>query len=183
MKTSFGLRVLLCALTILVFLPFAEARSTHTSAASLPPELSPYVGKVVLVVNTASRCGFTPQYEGLEALYRKWKSMGFVVLGFPSNDFGFQEPGSNEEIKKFCIKNYQVSFPLFPKSTVFGKDKTPLYRYLTTNAQPAGEVSWNFEKFLVGKNGKVLARFGSRVKPESPEIEKAIRTALIESQP
>ena len=128
-------------------------------------KLSAYEGKVALVVNTASQCGFTPQYKDLEAIYQKYKAKGFVVLGFPSNDFGSQEPGGNAEIKKFCEKKFKVSFPLFSKNPVVGEAKQPVYRFLTETAEPKGEVKWNFEKFLIDKKGNVVGRFRSSVSP------------------
>jgi glutathione peroxidase len=136
--------------------------------------LSEYKDKTILIVNTASKCGYTPQYEGLEAVYSKYKSKGLVVLGFPSNDFGGQEPGNNGEIKKFCKTNYKVDFPLYSKAPVKGEQKQPLYKFLTENAPTKGEIKWNFEKFLVAPGGKIVARFESAVKPEeiNPEIEK-----------
>ncbi len=143
--------------------------------------LSQYKGKVVMIVNTASNCGFTPQYNGLESIYQKYKDKGFVVLGFPSNDFGGQEPGTDQEIKKFCdLKQgkYKVSFPLFSKTAVASQNKSELYKLLTETAQPTGEVGWNFEKFLVNKKGLIVGRFNSRVKPEDSEITKAIETNL-----
>jgi len=139
--------------------------------------LSEYNGKVLLIVNTASECGNTPQYEGLEAIYKKYKEQGFEVLGFPSNDFGEQEPGTNEEIKEFCSTNYNITFPLFDKVKVLGDDKAPLYAELT-KMEPAGEVKWNFEKFLVDKNGNVVKRIGNKVQPESEEVTEAIETEL-----
>lgn len=143
--------------------------------------LSEYEGKVVLVVNVASRCGFTPQYDGLEKLYQKFKDKGFVVLGFPANDFLWQEPGTDEEIKLFCSTKYNVTFPLFSKISVKGKNKHPLYQWLTskeTNPEFSGDVSWNFNKFLIGRKGAVVARFGSRVTPESEDLQTAIEAAL-----
>ncbi len=143
--------------------------------------LSQYKGKVVMIVNVASKCGYTPQYAGLEALYEKYKSQGFVILGFPANNFGAQEPGTNEEIKTFCSRNYNVTFPMYAKISVKGADKHPLYQFLTDKqANPAtgGEIQWNFTKFLVGKDGKVAARFESAVTPESPEVAAAIEKAL-----
>ncbi|MEO8127391.1 MAG: glutathione peroxidase [Bryobacteraceae bacterium] len=142
-----------------------------------PAPLSVYKGKVVLVVNVASRCGYTPQYTGLEALYKKYKDQGFVVVGFPANNFGAQEPGTNEEIKTFCSSKYNVTFPMYSKISVAGGDKAPLYEYLTGTG--GGEVKWNFTKFLVGPDGKVIQRFESGVTPESTElvssVEKAVR--------
>jgi glutathione peroxidase len=137
--------------------------------------LSEYKGKVVLVVNVASKCGYTPQYAGLEALYQKYKGRGVVVVGFPANNFGAQEPGTDAEIKTFCSTRYNVTFPMYSKISVKGEDKAPLYQYLTG---AAGEVKWNFTKFLVGKDGKVIEKFDSGVKPESPELASAIEKAL-----
>ena len=137
--------------------------------------LGTYKGKVALVVNVASQCGFTPQYSGLESIFKKYKDQGFVVLGFPSNDFGEQEPGSNEDIKSFCKRRYDVSFPMFSKVPVVGGAKVPLYGYLT---QTGGEVGWNFTKFLIGKDGKVITRFKPSAPPESAEVTKAIEAAL-----
>jgi glutathione peroxidase len=124
--------------------------------------LSDYKGKVLMIVNVASFCGYTPQYEGLENIYKKYKDMGFEILAFPCNDFGGQEPGSNEEIKTFCTTRYSVSFPLFDKIKVLGDEKSPLYAKLI-NFPPAGDISWNFEKFLIDKNGNFVARFKSKV--------------------
>jgi glutathione peroxidase len=142
--------------------------------------LSEYKGKVVLVVNTASKCGYTYQYEGLQALYEKHKDKGLVVLGFPSNDFGGQEPGDASEIKKFCETNYKITFPLFEKAPVKGESKQPLFRYLTTMSPKdmRGEVAWNFEKFLIDGRGEVIGRWKSKVDPGSPEIAQAISKAL-----
>lgn len=142
-------------------------------------KLSSYSGKVLLIVNVASRCGYTPQYQGLETIYEKYKDKGFEILAFPCNDFGGQEPGSNEEIKTFCELNYNVSFGLFDKIKVLGNDKSPLYAFLTNNpAVENGDVKWNFEKFLIDKKGNVISRFRSKVKPESDEITKVIETEL-----
>jgi glutathione peroxidase len=143
--------------------------------------LSNFKGKIALIVNVASQCGFTPQYAGLESLYRKYKDEGFVILGFPANNFGAQEPGTNEEIKTFCTRKYQVDFPMFSKISVKGDDKDPLYQFLTDkNANPAtgGEIKWNFTKFLIDRNGRVIARFESKVTPDSPEVTSAIEQAL-----
>jgi glutathione peroxidase len=136
---------------------------------------------VALVVNVASQCGYTPQYAGLEAIYEKYKDQGLVVLGFPANNFGNQEPGTNDEIKQFCTRNYKVTFPMFAKISVTGDDKTPLYQYLTSkeaNEKTAGEVRWNFTKFLVGRDGKVVARFEPDVAPEDPELVTAIEASI-----
>jgi len=143
--------------------------------------LSRFKGKVLLIVNVASKCGFTKQYPGLEQLYRTYKDQGLVVLGFPANNFLRQEPGTNEEIKNFCTLNYGVSFPLFAKISVRGRDKHPLYKYLTgkkTNPDFPGAISWNFNKFLVSRDGRVVARFGSRTTPEDEKLIGAIREAL-----
>jgi glutathione peroxidase len=138
--------------------------------------LSTFKGKTVLVVNVASKCGFTPQYTALEAVYEKYKSKGLVIVGFPANNFGFQEPGTDEEIQTFCRSKYMVTFPMFSKISVKGADKAPLYQYLTSTG--GGEIQWNFTKFLVDKNGKVIKRFESAVTPDSPEVISAIEGAL-----
>ncbi len=146
-----------------------------------PVDLSVYQGKVLLVVNTASQCGNTPQYKDLEAIYEKYKGQGFEVLAFPANEFGAQEPGTNEEIKQFCSSKYKVSFPLFSKIVVKGKGKHPLYDFLTsesTNPKHAGEIEWNFTKFLVNRKGEVIARFHHRENPSSATITGAIEKAL-----
>ena len=136
-------------------------------------------GKVMLIVNVASKCGYTPQYAGLETLYLKFKDKGLTVLGFPCNQFGGQEPGTNEEIKKFCTSHYEVTFPLFDKIEVNGGGRHPLYATLTGKDSPgAGDIRWNFTKFLVGRDGKILQRFESKVKPDSPEMVQAIEAAL-----
>lgn len=141
--------------------------------------LKAYQGKVVLIVNVASKCGFTPQYKGLEALHKKFKDQGFTVLGFPCNDFGGQEPGSNEQIKEFCAATYGVSFPMFDKVHVKGPQQHPLYAALTGKDSPfPGDVGWNFGKFLVGKDGKLLARYDSKVSPESTDLVAAVEKAL-----
>ena len=140
--------------------------------------LSAYKGRVALVVNTASRCGYTPQLAGLQRIYEKYLPSGFVVLGFPSNDFGGQDPGTNEEIKAFCSGNYDVSFPMFAKSVVRGVEKSELYTFLTSASMPAREVGWNFEKFLISRDGIVLDRFPSRTEPESQAVIESIEAAL-----
>jgi glutathione peroxidase len=139
--------------------------------------LAEYVGKVLLIVNVASRCGFTPQYTGLEQLYRQYHAQGLEVLAFPSNDYGGQEPGTNEEIVQFCSTKYDVTFPLFDKVHAKGGQQHPLYARLTT-VDSDGDVSWNFEKFLVNKQGEVVARFKSAVKPDAPELISAIEREL-----
>jgi glutathione peroxidase len=141
--------------------------------------LKAYNGKVVLLVNVASRCGYTKQYKGLEALYQKYKDRGLVVVGVPSNDFGAQEPGSAEEIKQFCSTTYNVTFPLMSKVHVKGSEQHPLYAALTSKDAPfPGDVAWNFGKFLIGRDGKVVARFDSAVTPESQELTSAVEKAL-----
>jgi glutathione peroxidase len=137
--------------------------------------LSAHAGKVALVVNVASKCGYTPQYAGLEALHRELAPRGFTVLGFPSNDFGFQEPGSAEEIRSFCSTKYDVSFPLYEKRHVKGKKKDAVYAFLTRDLEEPG---WNFTKYLVGRDGRVIARFDKKVKPEDAELRRAIEDAL-----
>jgi glutathione peroxidase len=142
--------------------------------ASAP--LSAYKGKVVLLVNVASKCGYTPQYAGLEKLYEKYKDQGFVIVGVPANNFGGQEPGTNEEIKTFCSRNYNVTFPMMSKVSVKGGDITPLYGFLTSKT--GGDVKWNFTKFLIDKNGNIVSRFESAVTPDAPELTGAIEKAL-----
>jgi len=148
-------------------------------------DLSKYKGDVLLIVNVASKCGYTPQYEGLEATYEKYRDQGFKVLAFPANEFGKQEPGSDAEIKQFCTANYNLKFPVFSKIVVKGEGIHPLYQYLTskdTNPSFAGPIPWNFTKFLVDRTGRVVARFEPKATPESPEVTKAIETALAEKK-
>lgn len=141
--------------------------------------LAPYKGKVVLVVNVASRCGLTPQYAGLEKLHQQFQDRGFSVLGVPCNQFAAQEPGSEDEIREFCTLNYGVTFPLGSKMDVNGASRHPLYRLLAgEGAEFPGDITWNFEKFLVGKDGRVLARFSPRTTPEDPALVAAIEKAL-----
>ena len=149
---------------------------TMKSIDGKPTSLSQYKGKVVMIVNVASQCGFTPQYAGLESLYQKYRDQGFVILGFPANNFGSQEPGSDAEIKEFCNRKYNVDFPMFAKSDVKGPGQNELYSYLT--ATEGGEIKWNFTKFLVGKDGEVLARFEPKVTPDSTEVTGAVESAL-----
>lgn len=144
-------------------------------------DLSKYQGKVVLIVNVASRCGNTPQYKDLEALYEKYGKDGFAILGFPCNQFGKQEPGTNEEIAEFCSKNYGVTFDLFDKIDVNGPNAAPLYKFLTsadTNPKYAGKVEWNFQKYLISKKGEVVGKFKAGTKPSTPEVVQAIETEL-----
>ena len=142
--------------------------------------LAEYKGKVVLLVNVASQCGYTPQYSALESIYEKYKDQGFVILGFPANNFGAQEPGTNEEMKTFCTRKYSVTFPMYSKISVKGSDQAPLYSYLTkdTAAGIKGEIQWNFTKFLVDRDGNVVQRFESAVTPDSKEVTGAIEKQL-----
>src|ERR1035438_10134193 len=149
---------------------------TLNSIDGKPAPLADYKGKVVLLVNVASQCGYTPQYTALEAIYEKYKDQGFVILGFPANNFGAQEPGTNEEIKTFCTRKYSVTFPMYAKISVKGSDIAPLYEYLTKST--GGDIKWNFTKFLIGKDGAIVARFESKVKPDDPEVTAAIEKAL-----
>jgi len=151
---------------------------TVKTATNEDKQLSAYKGDVLLIVNVASACGFTPQYDGLEELYKKYQDQGFRILGFPSNDFGAQEPGTIEEIKEFCKLNFGVTFELFGKVHALGEDKAAIYEYLTTHAPETGDVKWNFEKFLIGRDGTILNRFGSRVEPLSAELVDAVEGAL-----
>ena len=143
--------------------------------------LSAYRGKVVMLVNVASKCGFTPQYSALESVYEKYKDKGLVIVGVPANNFGQQEPGTDDEIKKFCSNKYNVSFPMMSKVSVLGDDKTPLYVFLTDKATDpgfAGDIKWNFTKFLFDRNGKPVARFEPATTPDSPQVVAAIESAL-----
>jgi glutathione peroxidase len=171
---------------------FAEEKNSKSSVPPLlqfkmkslsgkPVDLADYQGKVLLIVNVASECGLTPQYEGLEALHEKYAAQGLAVLGFPANEFGAQEPGSDAEIAEFCKSNYGVQFQMFSKVVVKGEGQCPLYRFLTsaeTNPGFAGEITWNFEKFLVGRDGKVAARFSPKVEPDAAEVVEAIEREL-----
>ena len=149
-----------------------------------PTKLSEFEGKVILIVNTASKCGLTPQYEALEKLYRDKKDEGFVILGFPANNFGNQEPGSNAEIAEFCRENFEVSFPMFEKLSVKGEDRHPLYKRLAEQPAPIGaEPEWNFAKFLVNREGDVVARFPSRTKPTDEKFVEAIDKLIAEETP
>jgi len=163
----------------------AQAKSiydfTMSSIDGQQVSLDSYKGKVVLLVNVASKCGFTPQYAGLESLYEKYKNRGLVIVGVPANNFAQQEPGTNEEIKTFCTRKYNVSFPMMAKVSVKGDDETPLYRFLTgssTDPQFAGNIKWNFTKFLFDRSGKPVARFEPATTPDSPQVTSAIETAL-----
>jgi len=173
--------LILCA----ACLPLAAQKSiydfTLRSIDKQQVSLKSYSGKVVLLVNVASKCGFTPQYAGLEALYEKYKDRGLVIVGIPANNFAQQEPGTDEEIKKFCSNKYNVTFPMMAKVSVLGEDKEPLYQFLTDkSANPGigGEVKWNFTKFLFDRTGKPIARFEPATTPDSPEVTAAIESAL-----
>lgn len=144
-------------------------------------DLAKYQGKVLLIVNVASECGYTGQYKGLQALHAKYAKDGLAVLGFPCNDFGGQEPGDSAKIKEFCSKNYKVEFDMFSKIGIQGTEPAPLYKYLTskaTNPNHAGQVQWNFEKFLIGRDGSIAWRFPSDVDPESDEVRQAVQAEL-----
>jgi len=145
-----------------------------------PVELSQYRGQVALVVNTASQCGYTPQYDGLEKLYEARQGQGFVVLGFPSNDFGGQEPGTAEEIATFCDTRFHVKFPLFEKVKTKGEGQSPVFTWL---AKDGGEPKWNFHKYLVGRDGKLIKSFSSKVAPDDRELASAIDAALAQPRP
>jgi glutathione peroxidase len=154
---------------------------TLKSIDGQPVSLKTYHGKVLMLVNVASKCGYTPQYAGLEALYKKYKDRGLVIVGIPANNFAQQEPGTNAEIKTFCRNKYDVTFPMMAKVSVLGADKAPLYGYLTDksiNPQIGGDIKWNFTKFLFDRNGKPLQRFEPAVTPDSPEVTKAVEAAL-----
>ena len=180
-----GMRIFmfLCALSLLQVVSTQAADSLYNvplkDIDGQPTSLKAYKGKVLLIVNVASKCGYTPQYTGLEALQEKYKDKGLTVLGFPCNQFGGQEPGTNEEIKQFCSSKYQVTFPLFDKIDVNGPHRHQLYAALAGEGSPfPGDIKWNFSKFLIGRDGKILKRFESKVKPDSPELVQAVETAL-----
>ena len=143
-----------------------------------PRSLSEFKGQVIMIVNTASFCGNTPQYAGLQTLYERYRDQGFTILAFPANDFGKQEPGDNKEIAEFCYTKYSLEFPLFSKITVLGEQKHPLYRYLTEDTNFKGEITWNFQKFLINRKGTVIARYDPRQKPLSSEIVNDIENTL-----
>jgi glutathione peroxidase len=178
------MKPLLIAALALAALPLVAEDSVHDfkvkNIKGEDIDLSSYKGKVLLIVNVASKCGATPQYDPLQALHAKYADKGLVVLGFPANNFGGQEPGSNEEIAEFCTSNYSVEFPMFSKVSVKGEDKAPLFTYLTAAENPdkQGDIGWNFEKFLVGKDGKLIRRFATRVKPDDATVVAAIEEAL-----
>jgi len=179
------MRKLIWALLLLGTVAIAGEKSiydfTINSIDGESAPLSKFQGKVVLVVNVASRCGFTPQYSALEKVYEKYKGRGFVIVGFPANNFGGQEPGSNQEIKTFCSTKYNVTFPMMAKVSVKGDDKTPLYQFLTdktANPSTGGEIQWNFTKFLIGPDGRPVARFEPNVTPDDPQVTAAIEKEL-----
>jgi glutathione peroxidase len=181
------LSILLLAATIF---PTVQAESTMNDSLFTIPfktitgdtaSLADFKGKVLLVVNVASECGHTPQYEGLEKLYEKYKDKGLVVIGFPANDFDGQEPGTNEQILHFCKSKYGVQFPMMSKIKVLGDAKHLLYEYLTTHAKPAGEVEWNFEKFLIARDGTIAARYNKRVKPDDENLVGKVEELLEEN--
>jgi glutathione peroxidase len=193
MKNEITIGLIVMAMTILTVC----ARQTLSEAKSLTEKsiydfvlkdidgndikMGQYRGKVLMVVNTASQCGYTPQYEGLQKIYSKYKDEGFFVLGFPANNFGAQEPGSDEEIKNFCNTRFKVTFQMVSKISVQGSDKHPVYKFLTekeTNPDYSGEIKWNFNKFLIDKTGKVVARFDSGVAPEDSNVIESIEKAL-----
>jgi len=178
MKT---LSVSLCLLSAAAFAASSVHEFTLDALNGTPAPLANFKGKVLLVVNVASQCGYTYQYEGLQALYAKYKDQGFVIAGFPANNFGGQEPGSNAEIGAFCKSKFGVTFPMYSKISVAGKDKAPLYQFLTdkaANPKTGGEIQWNFTKFLVDRDGKVIARFEPAVEPQSREVTAAVEAAL-----
>jgi glutathione peroxidase len=173
--------IVLAVLTLVSATAFAASSVYDFTLDALngtPTPLANFKGKVMLVVNVASQCGYTYQYEGLQKLYMKYKDQGLVVAGFPANNFGAQEPGTNEEIGAFCKSKFGVTFPMFSKISVKGADKAPLYQFLTANPKTPGEIPWNFTKYLVDRDGKVLARFDAPVEPMSKELTSAIEAAL-----
>jgi glutathione peroxidase len=175
------LLISLCLMSCAAFAASNVHEFTLDALNGTPTPLANFKGKVMLVVNVASQCGYTYQYEGLQALFKKYESQGFVIAGFPANNFGGQEPGSNEEIGAFCKSKFGVTFPMFSKISVKGSDKAPLYQFLTdkkTNPSTGGEINWNFTKFLVDRSGKVLQRFEPEVEPNSKEVLAAVEAAL-----
>jgi len=178
-------RTLLSFLLLSALMAFAADKSVYDytlkSIEGQPAPLTAYKGKVLMVVNVASQCGYTPQYSALESVYEKYKGRGLVIVGVPANNFGSQEPGTDAEIKTFCTRKYNVQFPMMSKVSVNGSDTTPLYQYLTDVAQhpkTGGEIKWNFTKFLVDRKGNIAARFEPEVTPDSPEVISAIEKAL-----
>jgi len=186
MSTASRRIVRLCFLFLVTFMAdsmFAESTIYNFTLPSIdgkPMPLSDFKGKVILMVNVASQCGYTPQYTALEALYEKYKDRGFVIVGFPANDFGAQEPGTNDQIKTFCSRKYSVTFPLYSKISVKGSNQAPLYQYLTekTDSSIKGDIKWNFTKFLVDRNGHVVRRFEPAVTPDSKEVVNDVEQLL-----
>lgn len=184
-KSILSLIIAALALTPLITTVIAEEKkSVHEFSVKdiddKDVDLSKYKGKTLLIVNVASKCGATPQYANLVALQRSFKKKGLLVLGFPANNYGKQEPGTNDQIKEFCSATYQVDFPMFAKVSVKGDDQAPLFKFLTTADNPdrKGDIGWNFEKFLISKDGKLLRRFKTGVKPDSPEVVAAVEEAV-----
>ncbi len=187
MKIASISSLLAAALIFTTAIPSAsagDAKSVHEftvkSIDGKKVDLSQYKGKTLLIVNVASKCGATPQYANLVKLQNTFKSKGLLILGFPANNYGKQEPGTNAQIKKFCSGTYKVGFPMFAKVSVKGDDQAPLFQYLTTAENPdkKGDIGWNFEKFLIGKDGKLLRRFKTGIKPDSPEVVAAVEEAV-----
>ena len=177
-----GMVLFLCVATICMARPVNNVYSYTLKSIDGPPvSLRSYQGKVLLLVNVASKCGYTPQYAGLESLYKKYKDRGLVIVGIPANNFAAQEPGTNAEIKTFCRNKYNVTFPMMSKVSVVGEDKAPLYVYLTdksVNPQVGGDIKWNFTKFLFDRKGKPVERFEPAVTPDSPQVTAAVEAAL-----
>lgn len=178
---KFGLTLVLSIAATALAAATSVYNFTMKSIDGKSVSLSEYHGKVLMLVNVASKCGFTPQYTALESLYEKYKDQGLVIVGIPANNFGQQEPGTNEEIKKFCSSKYSVTFPMMAKVSVKGDDMTPLYTFLTdksTDPKFSGDIQWNFTKFLFDRNGNPVARFEPKVTPDSPEVIGAVESAL-----
>jgi glutathione peroxidase len=177
-----ALALTFCVAAVCMAIPAKGVYSFTLKSIDGPPvSLSTYHGKVLLLVNVASKCGYTPQYAGLEALYKKYKDRGLVIVGIPANNFASQEPGTNAEIKTFCRNKYDVTFPMMSKISVVGADQAPLYAFLTdksVNPGIGGDIKWNFTKFLFDRNGKPVERFEPAVTPDSPEVTSAIEAAL-----
>ena len=191
------MKILLVTLFFLaVILPTAKSQSSDSGKTSMsekslldftmktidgkPRQLSSYKGKVLMIVNTASKCGFTPQYETLEKLYQTYKDSGFQILAFPANNFGKQEPGTNSEIKDFCSTQFHTTFDLFEKISVKGNDQHPLYQYITKNSPYQGDIKWNFQKYLVDRNGNIVAKYLSAVDPMSKEVRSEVEKLIAE---
>jgi len=178
---------LACAVTLVACSAFSEETGkksvlefTLDSIDGKPYPLAQHKGEVMLIVNVASHCGNTPQYAELEEMYKKFHEKGLTIIGVPANEFGKQEPGSNDEIKSFCTEKYHITFPMLGKVVVKGKEMTPLYQYLTKESPKRGDVTWNFEKFLVDRNGQVVDRFNPKMKPNDPKLTGAVEKALAE---